>query len=74
MPASAQGAVDLLTAKLGKAPGPELKSLIEAVFEEIAANGTFSAAAGSVSGSTVTQAGPTPLTQGAVDNVTFDYP
>ncbi len=74
MAASAAGAVARYETSTGKTASPVLQAIIQAIFEELAANGTWSAAAGAVIGTTATQLGPQPLTGGAMTGGKFDFP
>ena len=73
MVASAAGAVTRYEQNTGKESSPAMVDMVQAIFEELAANGTWSAASGQVTGTTATQIGPQPLTGGTATDIKFDY-
>ncbi|OGG93060.1 MAG: hypothetical protein A2527_14105 [Candidatus Lambdaproteobacteria bacterium RIFOXYD2_FULL_50_16] len=72
MAASGNGALQRYKDATGLDPTPELAQLVQAIFDELKANGSFSFASGQVTGTTATQIGAQALTSGAATGGKFD--
>jgi len=70
MAATGAGAVTKYESNTGKTASADMAAMVNAIFEELKANGVFSSA--TVTGTTATQLGPQPLTGGAMSGGKFD--